>query len=245
MLYETDEAVIQKLKERFSSHYGRINTKLFTPGFYRDCCYYYSAEVEPLLPADKQASILEVGCGAGHLVRFLCDKGYTAVGAIEMDPVLYEKACEYVGKKAQFIVQGDALKYLESRRDVFDVITAIDVIEHFTLAQAAEFCTLACNSLRPGGVLVLRTPNMANILGCYTRYNDLTHQRGDTEASLCELLLLAGFKDAQVAVPKFSWLRRQTFRHFATTILHRLLFAMQGKPCPKGFERNIVICARV
>jgi hypothetical protein len=86
---------------------------------------------------------------------------------------------------------------------------------------------------------------MANVLGNYSRYADLTHQAGYTETSLRQLLLSAGFARADVVRPKFGWLHQQTVRLFLTNLAHRLLFAAHGMPPCERFDPNIVMCARV
>jgi len=241
---ETDEEVIARLKAGYSRFYAEVNPHVGTEKFYRDCLYYYRAEIVPVLPSDKNIRILEIGCATGSLLRFLCESGYTHAGGIELERSLYEEAVRNVGGKVEFLECGDALDFLRRSSGRFDMIIAVDVIEHFTLAGAPDLCGLVHRALNPGGQFLIRTPNMANILGCYARYMGLTHLMGYTETSLRELLLLCGFERAEVVVPKFGWLHLQTIRTFVTNVFHRILFAMQGQPPCVRFDSNIVMVGR-
>ncbi len=240
-----DPSFFDQLKRQYFAHYAAMNQGLMSERFYRNCCYYFRGEVVPILPDDRDVRILEIGCGVGTLIRFLGERGYRHIHGIEIDPQLCDTAVQYAGKYAKRIECGDALKLLGERGDSFDVIIAMDVIEHFTVAQGAELCRLAHRALKPGGKLLLRTPNMGNIVGNYLRHVDLTHQAGYTEASLRHLLLSAGFARADVVVPKFGWPHLQTVRLVLTNLSHRLLFAAQGVPPCVRFDPNIVMCAQV
>ena len=127
MTGKADPDVMRRLKENYAPFYAATKPGLLTERFYRDNCYYYRAEVLPLLPENRNARILEVGCGAGHLIRFLAERGYGRVGGVELDRGLCEMARNNVGDKAEFIEHGDALAFLASRRDRFDAVIALDV----------------------------------------------------------------------------------------------------------------------
>ncbi len=243
MSNDKNAAVISELKLNYSSHYSAINPQMMSEHFYHDSCYYFRGEVLPALPEDKAAHILEIGCAAGHLIRFLASIGYSNVGAIELDAQLCDVARRYVGESARFIECGDAMQFLSRCQGRFDMIIATDVIEHFTLEDGAALCRQALDALAPGGRLLLRTQNMANILGTYIRHSDLTHQMGYTEETLKRLALSSGFARAEIVIPKFGLLHLQTVRLAVTNLFHRLLFAMQGQPPCQRFDPSIVMCA--
>src|ERR1700693_2081350 len=68
---------IDAAKQEYSVHLRTLNPGATDEGAYVASCYYYRAELLPLLPADKSARILDVGCGFGHLIRFCAEHGYT------------------------------------------------------------------------------------------------------------------------------------------------------------------------
>jgi len=97
---------------------------------------------------------LDVGCGAGLLAEPLARLG-AQVTAIDPAPELIEAAREHAGG------QGLAIDYrataVETLEGEFDLITAMEVIEH--TADAQQFLHDMAKRLAPGGLLMLSTPN--------------------------------------------------------------------------------------
>ncbi len=99
-------------------------------------------------------SALDVGCGAGLLAEPLARLGAT-VTALDAAPELIEAA------RAHAAGQGLAIDYraipVEAVEGQFDLITAMEVIEH--VADPQEFVGSIARRLAPGGLAVLSTPN--------------------------------------------------------------------------------------
>lgn len=99
-------------------------------------------------------SALDVGCGAGLLAEPLARLG-AKVTAVDAAPELIEVA------KAHAAGQGLAIDYgavgVEAVAGRFDLITAMEVIEHVADPQA--FVDDLAKRLAPGGLLILSTPN--------------------------------------------------------------------------------------
>lgn len=98
--------------------------------------------------------LLDVGCGIG---RFLKEAGasYDVFGT-EISEYALLAANHQAGLKGR-LTQADALKGLPYRSGSFDVVTALDIVEH--LDRPETFVAEAWRLLRPGGLLVLSTPN--------------------------------------------------------------------------------------
>jgi SAM-dependent methyltransferase len=154
--------------------------------------------------------VLDVGCSSGYLARPLAERGNTIVG-LELDPVAASAAEEF----CELVLVGDVeTMELPLEPGSFDVVLGGDVIEHLrdpaaTLARLRPF-------LRPGGRVVLSTPNVANwairlsLLSGRWRYTDRgildrSHTHLFTRATLTETLERAGFRveriDFSVPVP--------------------------------------------
>jgi SAM-dependent methyltransferase len=102
------------------------------------------------------ARILEVGCGLGFFASRLARR-FSVVG---LDISL--EALSFARQRWGFrsLIRGDA-EFLPYLSETFDVVIALDVIEH--LAQPEAFLAEAARVLHPGGVLVLTTPNPASL----------------------------------------------------------------------------------
>ena len=97
---------------------------------------------------------LDVGCGAGILAEPLARLG-AKVTAIDAAPELIEAAKVHAeGSRLAIDYRCVAVEHLEGR---FDLVTALEVIEHVADPQAFV-CALA-KRLAPGGLMILSTPN--------------------------------------------------------------------------------------
>ncbi|MBI2035467.1 MAG: class I SAM-dependent methyltransferase [Candidatus Liptonbacteria bacterium] len=148
---------------------------------------YYSR----FLPIDKNASILDLGCGNGELLFWLKLIGFYNARGIDQDLRLIEEA-----KKLDVKVCKDDIKsFLSDKSQKFDCIIARDVIEHFTKDEIFEVLDLIYGALRQGGVLIIQTPNAESPFGARYRYYDFTHCIGFTSSSLRHVLGATGFKN--------------------------------------------------
>jgi 2-polyprenyl-3-methyl-5-hydroxy-6-metoxy-1,4-benzoquinol methylase len=154
--------------------------------------------------------VLDVGCSSGYLARPLSERGNTIVG-LELDRTAARLArawCENV-----FVGDVETME-LPLEPASFDVVLCGDVVEHLrdpvaALARLRPY-------LRPGGRLVLSTPNVANwairlsLLFGRWRYTDRgildgSHTHLFTRKTLREAIVQAGYEvdriDFTVPVP--------------------------------------------
>ena len=100
--------------------------------------------------------VLDVGCSSGYLAEPLSERGNTIVG-LELDPAAAREAERFCER----VLVGDVeTMELPLEPASFDVVLCGDVVEHLrepvaALARLRPF-------LKPGGRLVLSTPNIAN-----------------------------------------------------------------------------------
>ncbi|MBL0928076.1 MAG: class I SAM-dependent methyltransferase [Phycisphaerales bacterium] len=114
------------------------------------------------LPDHRRLSYLELGCGDGFILEALTKDGCTARGttyrALDED---YIRTRPY---PEGLTVDGgvDLNRPLAYPDASFDVVYSTEVIEH--VESHRNFVTEACRVLKPGGWLVLTTPNLHRIL---------------------------------------------------------------------------------
>jgi len=78
-------------------------------------------------------------------------------------------------------------------------ITAIQVVEHLDVEALLEFLDIAMRALAPGGLLLLETPNPANLtVGANSFYLDPSHERPLPAELLSFLVRSRGFADVEV-----------------------------------------------
>ena len=108
------------------------------------------------------ARVLDIGCGSGKLVRYLRRRSVHAYG-LEPSRVLYDH-----------FLTGEPGLFGRSFREVteisgsqrFDVVTALDVIEH--VDQPNQFLADISRRLEPGGVAYISTPDVGSVLARLT-----------------------------------------------------------------------------
>ena len=110
--------------------------------------------IEKFCPSGK---LLDVGCGAGVFLGLARSRGFDAYG-VEISPFAARLAQQHLGPK---VVQG-TLEETSFPAGYFDVVTMLDVFEHFTKPLAE--LRLAAQLLRPDGLLVINTPNERALL---------------------------------------------------------------------------------
>jgi len=98
-------------------------------------------------------TVLDAACGAGYGSAILAEAGATRVVGVDLDPAAV--AGRAPGRNVEYVV-GDVRK-LPLEDDAFDVVVSFETIEHIQEGDAAlrEFHRV----LRPGGVLLLSSPN--------------------------------------------------------------------------------------
>lgn len=145
------------------------------------------------LPSNQDAEIVELACGGGRLLHFLKKAGYRRLTGVDISPDQVSLAKQVVPN----IVQCDVLSFLESQRERFDLVIGLDIIEHFHKPEVLHFLDHCFTGLKPGGTIILQTPNAESPWGSMHRYNDLTHEVCFNPNSLSRLLRLAGFSDIE------------------------------------------------
>lgn len=177
---------------------------------------HYQVAYGPFLPQDRSARILDIGCGQGHCLAWLQGLGYKQTEGVDYSPTMLAVAKTHLGETALHHIES-LQTWLDGHAESYDVIVSNQVIEHFTKHDIAIYFPLMRAALKPGGVLMVQTPNMCSYGGIRHRYVDLTHEVGFTELSLTQVMRLAGFERIQM-VPT-----RLPLKGGPKRILHRLL----------------------
>jgi SAM-dependent methyltransferase len=126
---------------------------------------------------------------------FLQQAGYVNTMGVETSPDQVEFARQ-LGVRS--VVFGDLVSFLRnSAGEVFDVVVAFDVIEHFCKDEVLEIMDQAYRVLRPGGRLVVHVPNAEGIFGSRIFWSDFTHEMAFTREGLRQLTSACGFSSVE------------------------------------------------
>jgi 2-polyprenyl-3-methyl-5-hydroxy-6-metoxy-1,4-benzoquinol methylase len=110
------------------------------------------------LRGGKTGLLLDFGCGKGWFLEAARERGWQVQG-LELCPEVAKETMERVGAQ----VYTGSIFDVELPSETFDLVTMFDVIEHLELPlEALRICY---RILKPGGALVISTPNLSGI-GC-------------------------------------------------------------------------------
>lgn len=128
--------------------------------------------IDDLGLAPSEFRLVDIGCGRGEWLELLRDEGIEAQGVDTNRAMI--KTCKSFHLS---VTEGDGLAFLKKQRPrSFTGISAFHVIEHLPLEAILDFFNLAQRGLKPGGILILETPNPENFrVGAYTFNFDATH----------------------------------------------------------------------
>jgi len=172
------------------------------------------------------APVLDIGCGRGVFLQLLAEAQIEAFGIDHSEEAL--AVCREKG----FKVRGqDARAYLSAESESFGGIFCSHVIEHMGYEDALAFLQLCYRALRPGGRLLLITPNPEDI--CVMSdifWLDPTHVRPYPKLLLKAMLQSGGFRIELAKQFLGSW-RLIGGRNVPSFLLRRMLLGRHfGRP---------------
>ena len=148
-----------------------------------------------LLPTDKCARLLDLGCGYGSFLYFLRKEGYANASGVDASP---EQIAMAETLAIPGTVRGDCREFLENDTESYDCITAFDLLEHLTKDETLGLLRAAHRALAPGGRLLLKAPNADGPFGAKILYSDFTHEQAFTPRSIAQVLAATGFERIKV-----------------------------------------------
>ncbi|MDX1631111.1 MAG: class I SAM-dependent methyltransferase, partial [Thermoanaerobaculia bacterium] len=139
--------------------------------------------------------VLDLGCGRGELLSLLRDEGVEARG-VDGSREMVER-CRERGLEAEHGDLFDLLGRLEA--ESLGAVVSIHVIEHLPPEEVERLVRLAHRVLRPGGVLLLETPNPRSVVvGASRFWIDPTHRRPVHPDTLRWMAGSAGFDEVEI-----------------------------------------------
>ncbi len=155
----------------------------------------YLPFVESLKNIHPDVNAVDLGCGRGEWLELMQEVGIDSRGVDVDEGMLL--VCRALGLPVE---TRDAISYLKSLTDdSLSVVSAFHLVEHLTFEQLQAVVAQAHRVLKPGGLLIMETPNPENIVVATRNfYLDPTHQRPIPPGLLFFIAEFYGFARAKI-----------------------------------------------
>jgi 2-polyprenyl-3-methyl-5-hydroxy-6-metoxy-1,4-benzoquinol methylase len=110
-------------------------------------------------PVKRDGKILDIGCSTGVFLHRMSELGWEGFG---VEPSNY--AADYARNRFNLSISNSYLTKNLFPNNYFDIITLWDVFEH--ISDPISSLSLILNYLKPGGLLVITTPNSSSFGRC-------------------------------------------------------------------------------
>ena len=217
---KTEQAILEEYSSKEHPH--------FTPDWAEGRKRVFRSHIETLFRFKKTGNILDVGAGYGFFAAACKEAGWNCTG---VEPSMQFR--KFAERELGIHLSSNVVEHASFANESFDVVTLWNVLAHLT--DPMKTLSHLYRLLRPGGAIVIRSPNSAfhvptrRILTGIGRIVPILRSMDETvfhlysfdKSTISRMLHDAGFRDTHVSP---SILRR-TSTHNAVSTLPRSLLA--------------------
>lgn len=140
---------------------------------------------------NKNAAIIDLGCGEGNFLQSLKDAGFVNLFGIDIS----EQQIEKVSSKMVNARKINIFDFIETNKNKYDIIFALDFVEHFQKKELLKLFSGIYNMMSDNSILIIRTPNGEGLFPNRIIYGDLTHLTVFSQNSLIQILRIVDFTE--------------------------------------------------
>lgn len=176
---------------------------------------YIEHVISKYFPSDRDAEILDLGCGHGTFLYFLAKAGYSRASGVDTSAEQISKAHVFGIANA---VCRPAFEYISNLPgESLDMVLLFDILEHLERQELFDLLDEVYRVLRSGGVCLIHIPNGEGLFGMRIRFGDLTHVQAFTQNSARQLLTTVGFS-------QINCYEEKPVVHGAVSLIRRVLW---------------------
>jgi 2-polyprenyl-3-methyl-5-hydroxy-6-metoxy-1,4-benzoquinol methylase len=156
---------------------------------------YLRRIISTFFPANREARVLDLGCGHGELLYAARQMGYVHLFGVDVSAEQVQ-AAHALGITE--VKHSDLFTALSSQALAsFDLVVTFDVIEHFSKPNLLSLIDEVHRVLKPSGRWLIHTVNAESPFFGRVHYGDFSHETAFTRRSLMTLLKASNFGDVE------------------------------------------------
>jgi 2-polyprenyl-3-methyl-5-hydroxy-6-metoxy-1,4-benzoquinol methylase len=209
--------ISDKLYSKYNSTHESVRVGKAAPE--RSTMRIYSARFGRYLPANRDAEIIDLGCGSGRLLAWLENLGYRNLTGVDIS----DEQIKIAASNTSATLIKDRISSDVFTESKYDVICMIDILEHLDKSEILCILESARSALKDNGLLVIQVPNNSSPFGSRMQHGDFTHKTAFNSSSLTQALSIAGFDDIKIepwVIPVISM--RALFRRSFVSAVSKL-----------------------
>ncbi|SDI94322.1 Methyltransferase domain-containing protein [Frankineae bacterium MT45] len=222
---ETFDQLAQSKRAEEEAFYERFEDSMRgSTSHVRETLAPYLADLESV--RELGGPVIDVGTGRGEWLAMMAEANLDAIG-IDTNA----EAVQVSQASGLNAICGDGIDYLRTQpAQSVAAVTCFHVVEHLPNQLQVDFVKAAMHALKPGGLLIVETPNPTNLnVGAAAFYLDPTHLRPVNPDYLAFVLRDMGFADVETRFlhPNENYVPR-TDPAGRVTLDDELMWALRG-----------------
>jgi SAM-dependent methyltransferase len=147
---------------------------------------YYDLNYRRFLPEDRNAAIIDIGCGDGDFVRYAQGLGYRNITAVDIDTDALAPLAKLEGVRV--IAEPADGSFVQTLPGDYVLIVVKQMIYYLTRREAPAFVAALQDKLADDGVLLVEIYNASLVSARFTQAKDPFIQTAYNEKGITRLL---------------------------------------------------------
>jgi SAM-dependent methyltransferase len=184
----------------------------------KDRLKVYLPYLEGARAGGAETRILDLGCGRGEWLE-ICRENHLDATGVDLNQAMVSQCLEL----GFHVIEGDVISVLLGHgANSLGAITGFHLIEHLSFNRMMDLFDEAFRVLRPGGIVILETPNPENVLVASCNfYIDPTHKTPLVPEAVKFLAEQRGFARTEILRLNRRGEPRYMGQQFVDEVIHR------------------------
>lgn len=200
------------------------------------------------LPKNKDAKILDIGCGNGQFLSYLKWKGFTDISGVDINAESIDFCKKNITAQVFHIKELD--QFLKDKKEIFDLIILMEVVYYFPDDKISSYFASIHRALKYNGQIIVQVFNGCCLTGTYYKVRDQQIKRVYCDESIKGCIESMGFMVKHIEERRYPidsffrllWVCSQRLWYMALRIIYIIERGTSGNP--SIFSRLIFCVAK-